>query len=152
MHRYVGRQQILENGEAHLWDIWFDWTNQTKPQDFGISYNRQYNKRALEHELKEINMTMEMLEKFEHMFDDAPSEEFATAEAATGRAQELGGDGYHTHEEDGVMVYMPFPTHAEYEAALGYVDLDAEFKTDMREKIKQRLMQLLNASTTTNGF
>lgn len=142
----------LENGEAHLWDIWFDWTNQQKPQDFGVSYNRQYNKKALEHELKEIELSMQLLNKYEEMFDDAPVEQYATQEEAVGRAQQLGGDGFHTHEEDGVVVYMPFTTHAEYEAALGYVDLDADFKDDMREMIKERLKQLLESTTTTNGF
>ena len=73
----------LENGESKLWDIWFDWTNQTKPEDFGVSYNRQYNKKALEHELNEINLTMQLLEKYENMFDDAPSEEYATVEGSS---------------------------------------------------------------------
>ena len=41
----------LENTESKLWDLYFMWTNQTKPEDFSISYNRQFNKKALEHEL-----------------------------------------------------------------------------------------------------
>lgn len=143
----------LENGEAHLWDIWFDWTNQNKPEDFGVSYNRQYNKKALEHELKEIELSMQLLSKYEDMFGDAPSEEYATVEEALGRAQELNGDGFHSHtRSDGSIVYMPFSSHAEFEAALGYVDLDADFKDDVRETIKQRLQQLLESTTTTNGF
>jgi hypothetical protein len=143
----------LENGESKLWDIWFDWTNQTKPEDFGVSYNRQYNKKALEHELNEINLTMQLLEKYENMFDDAPNEEYATVEEAVGRAQQLGGDGYHSHtKSDGGMIYMPFSSHSEFEAALGYVDLEADFKDDVRETIKQRLQQLLNASSTMNGL
>jgi len=142
----------LENGEDKLWDIWFDWTNQTKPDNFGVSYNRQYNKKALEHELNEVQLTMTLLEKYEQMFDDAPVEQYATQEEAVGRAQQLGGDGFHTHEENGVVIYMPFNSHAEFEAALGYVDLEADFKDDVREKIKQRLEQLLNASSTTNGL
>ena len=146
----------LENGESKLWDIWFDWTNQVKPSDFSISYNRQYNKRALEIELKELELTMNLLEKYEDMFEDEePEEEYDTVEQAIGRAQELGGDGYHEHtEEDGSLIYMPFPTHEEYLTAIGYKpnSMDAEFSTNMREKIKQRLEQLLNSSTTDNGF
>ena len=147
----------LENGEAKLWDIWFNWTNQTKPQDFGISYNRQYNKKALEHELSEINMTMNVLERYESMFGtNAPVEEYVTVEQAVGRAQELGGDGFHSHtREDGTVVYMPFATHEEYEAAVGFNPDDTEdkeFKIQIKEKIKERLEQLLNSSTTTNGF
>ena len=137
----------LENGEQKLWKVWFDWTNQQMPQDFGVSYNRQYNKKALEHELQEINMTMNVLERYSSMFDsDAPSEEFSTVEQAIGRAQELGGDGYHSHtEEDGTIVYMPFATHEEYEAAIGYTDStgDEEFKIQVKDKIKERLEQLL---------
>ena len=145
----------LENGESKLWNIWFDWTNQQRPADFGISYNRQYNKKALEHELSEINMTMNVLERYESMFSEsAPSEEFSTVEQAIGRAQELGGDGYHSHtEEDGTVVYMPFASHAEYEAAVGFDSTgDEEFKIQVKDKIKERLEQLLQSTTTTNGF
>jgi len=145
----------LENGESKLWNIWFDWTNQQRPADFGISYNRQYNKKALEHELSEINMTMNVLERYESMFSEsAPSEEFSTVEQAIGRAQELGGDGYHSHtEEDGTVVYMPFRSHAEYEAAVGFDSTgDEEFKIQVKDKIKERLEQLLQSTTTTNGF
>lgn len=144
----------LENGEAKLWDIWFDWTNQNKPQDFGISYNRQYNKKALEHELNEINLTISVLEKYESMVGRAPSERFASEAEAIGRAQELGGDGAHSHVEDGETVYMPFNTHAEYESAIGFQkgSIDETFKADMLEKVKQRLEQLLGASSTTNSL
>ena len=144
----------LENGESKLWDIWFDWTNQQRPADFGISYNRQYNKKALEHELNEINLTMSVLEKYESMMTRAPSEEFASEAEAIGRAQELGGDGAHSHVEDGVTVYMPFRTHAEYESAIGFQSesIDETFKADMLDKVKQRLEQLLNASSTTNSL
>lgn len=148
----------LENGESKLWDIWLDWTNQSKPNDFSISYNRQYNKRAIELELKELELTMNIMEKYEEMFEDEePTEEFATVEEAIGRAQELGGNGYHSYtEEDGSVVYMPFTTHQQYLNALGYTPsdtgLDNTFKMQMREKIKQRLEQLLNSSTTDNGF
>jgi hypothetical protein len=65
----------LENGEAKLWDIWFDWLNMIKPEDFSISYNRQYNRRALEIEIKEIDMLMGALERYEAMFGEKESEE-----------------------------------------------------------------------------
>ncbi len=146
----------LENGESKLWNIWFDWTNQQRPEDFGISYSRQYNKKALEHELSEINMTLNVLERYENMFKgDVPVEEYSTEAEAIGRAQELGGDGFHSHtREDGTVIYMPFTTHAEYEAAVGSESTpgDEEFKIQIKEKIKERLEQLLNSSTTTNGF
>lgn len=147
----------LENSEAKLWKVWFDWTNQTMPEDFSISYNRQYNKKALEHELNEISMAMSVLEKYENMYDkDIEAPEYATQELAEAEAQRLGGSGFHSHtEEDGSTVYMPFSTHQQYEAALGYNSDTAEedgFRTEMRNKIRMRLEQLLSATTTSNGF
>lgn len=43
---------------------------------------------------------------------------YTTIDEAIARANELGGDGYHEHEFDGEVVYMPFETHDEYEAAI----------------------------------
>ena len=148
----VRRKAInLENAESKLWDIWFDWTNQNKPEDFAISYNRQYNKKALEHELSELNLAMNVLERYESMAPKAPQEVYNTSEEADARARELGGSGFHSHtEEDGSIIYMPFPTHQQFEAAIGF-ETD-EFKTEMRDKIRMRLEQLLSATTTTNGF
>ena len=141
----------LENSEAKLWDIWYDWTNQAKPEDFSISYNRQFNKKALEHELQEINQSMMILEKYNNMFDTSP-EEFNTAEAAEARAIELGGSGFHSHaDEEGNVIYMPFSSHEAFEQATGQT-ADAEFKEEMRDKIRMRLSQLLTASTTNSGF
>ena len=148
----VRRKAInLENAESKLWNIWFDWTNQTKPDDFAISYNRQYNKKALEHELGELNLAMNVLERYESMSPKAPEEVYNTREEADARARELGGSGFHSHtQEDGSIIYMPFPTHAQFEAAIGFEG--DEFKTEMRDKIRMRLEQLLSATTTTNGL
>lgn len=148
----VRRKAInLENAESKLWDIWFDWTNQTKPEDFGISYNRQYNKKALEHELNELNVAMNVLERYDSMSPKAPQETYTSAEEADARARQLGGSGFHSHtQEDGSIIYMPFPTHSQYESAIGFTE--DEFKTEMRDKIRERLQQLLSATTTTNGF
>lgn len=156
----------LENGESKLWTIWYDWMNQPLPEDFSISYNRQYNRRALEIELKEVDLMMQTLEKYEGMmgagttFDlDDTQEEYATAQLAEARAQQLGGSGSHTHEaEDGSTIYMPFPTHEQMLMALNAASADPagalseEFKTNARDKIRERLEQLFNASTTRNGF
>lgn len=148
----VRRKAInLENAESKLWDIWYDWTNMSKPEDFAISYNRQYNKKALEHELGELNLAMNVLERYESMAPKAPQEVYNTSEEADARARELGGSGFHSHtEEDGSIIYMPFPTHQQFEAAIGFES--DEFKTEMRDKIRMRLEQLLSATTTTNGF
>jgi len=148
----VRRKAInLENAESKLWDMWFDWTNQTKPEDFGVSYNRQYNKKALEHELNELNVAMSVLERYDSMSPQAPQETYTSAEEADARARQLGGSGFHSHrQEDGSIIYMPFTTHQQYESALGFTE--DEFKTEMRDKIRERLQQLLSATTTTNGF
>ena len=42
---------------------------------------------------------------------------YTTIEEAQARAIEMGGAGYHEHLFNGSTVYMPFATHAEYEAA-----------------------------------
>jgi hypothetical protein len=65
----------LENGEAKLWEIWFDWLNMPVPEDFSVSYNRQYNRRALEIELKEVDLMMQMLDKYETLIEGEESEE-----------------------------------------------------------------------------
>jgi len=145
----------LENTESKLFDIYFDWTNQQKPQDFKISYSRQYNKKALEHELKEIDGLMGTLDKYNMMFDEskqAPS--YATAEEAQAEAERLGGTGIHSHqEEDGSTVYMPFATHEEYESAIGVSTTEHKlFKTQMRDKIRMRLEELLDSTSTNNGL
>ena len=155
----------LENAEAKLWEIWFDWLNISKPDDFSISYNRQYNRRALEIELKEVDLMMATLEKYESMLGvsaeydlDDTQEEYATPELAAARAQQLGGSGFHSHEEDGTTVYMPFASHETMLMALKAStgrpeDAEAEeFKVNARNKIRERLNQLFNASTTDNGF
>lgn len=156
----------LENGESKLWEIWFDWLNMPIPEDFSVSYNRQYNRRALEIELKEVDLMMQTLEKYEGMLghsnghdEEDTQEEYSTPELAEARAAQLGGSGYHSHtDEDGTEVYMPFATHDEMLMALNAsaaqpVNADVEeFKTNARNKIRERLEQLFNASTTDNGF
>ena len=142
----------LESAESRLWDLYFDWTNQNRPEDFAISYNRQFNKKALEHELGEINMSLNVLEKYEQTFGVKP-QSYETREEAEQEASRLGGTGAHSHtQEDGSIVYMPFNTHAEYENAVGVDEVDIEFRTEMRDKIRKRMLQLLEASTTNNGF
>jgi len=80
--------------------------------------------------------------------------DYPTIEEAEAEARRLGGSGYHSHiREDGLETYMPFATHLEYELATGErTEADTEFKTEMRDKIRMRLSQLLSASTTNSGF
>lgn len=46
------------------------------------------------------------------------TDEFTTLEEAEKRAEELGCNGTHTHENDGTTIYMPCATHQEYEQRL----------------------------------
>jgi len=160
LEAFVRRKaQNLENAEMKLFNIWFDWTEGQKPADFSISYNRQYSKRALEHEVGEINSLMSAFTTYQQLFAGATmfeAEVFPTAQQAESRAQELGGSGHHTHETDDGVVYMPFANHNDYEAALesqNGVDYeeDTGFVEEMRDKIRKRLEQLLDSSTTDNG-
>lgn len=66
-----------------------------------------------EEEDKSINETILNKEEVRGMIDV-----FTTQEEAEARANELGGEGFHTHEMDGEVIYMPFETHEEYEDAM----------------------------------
>jgi hypothetical protein len=165
----------LENGEAKLWDIWFDWLNITKPEDFSISYNRQYNRRALEIELREVDLMMQTLEKYESMMGES------SAPAADTDLPDIPGRTY----PDGTPVPNTLPelyspavgeencgncaAYQNGECSIFAADvrpeywcarwvstddsLDAiEFKQNARNKIRERLEQLFDASTTNNGF
>ena len=150
----------LENAEFNMFKQWYDWTNQNMPEDFNISYNRQYNKRALETELGELNLMISVLERYNATMGENTfvTPEFDTDEQAVARAEQLGGTGSHSHiKEDGSVIYMPFATHEEYEQALEQqlgVDVEEEkgFKESMRDKIRGRLEELLNSSSTSNSI
>lgn len=144
----------LENTEAKLFNIYFDWTNQQRPDDFRISYSRQYNKRALETELKEIDTLMGVVNKYDELFRGSQEvPEYATEAEAIAEANRLGGTGAHSHEgEDGSTIYMPFATHDEYEAATGNMVAEPEFKTNMRNKIRTRLEELMSSTSTNQGL
>jgi hypothetical protein len=98
---------------------------------------------------------MNVLEKYENMFAKTSDiQDYPTIAEAEAEAQRLGGSGYHEHtREDGLVTYMPFATHLEYELATGERSpADEEFKNEMRDKIRMRLTQLLSATTTNAGF
>jgi hypothetical protein len=60
---------------------------------------------------------------------------YATAEEADARAKEMGGKGFHemklTIEDEEKVMYMPFPTHEEYEQAL---EEEAKLAEDTEEE------------------
>ena len=68
---------------------------------------------------------------------------FTTPEEAKKRAEDLGCDGIHSHDEDGNEVYMPCKTHDEYVGKVGedvknadniYAEFPSEIKTSMEEE------------------
>ena len=137
------------------------------PQDITISYNRLYSMKGLEHEIKEMGLLIDAYEKYSASFMDGVTEfvaqHFETPELAQAEAQRLGGEGFHEHElEDGSIVYMPFPSHKEYELRLEIATgVDQEerqainmkgIKEDLRDKIAERLKQLLESSYSNNSL
>lgn len=145
----------LENAEYHMWKIWFDWLNKPIPEDFSISYNRQYSSKGLEQEISELQQLMSLYDDYKGRFHkDVTPQEYSTEAEARSVAQSLGGDGFHSHtKEDGTVIYMPFATHIEYEQAVGSEDpQQEEFKEEINEKLQARLMQLISSSSSNNSL
>lgn len=153
----------LENAEYQLWKLWFDWQEQPVPGDLSVSYNRLYSQKGLEQEISEINRLMELVDLYQtrYMTGTTPfvAEVYDSAEQAAARAQQLGGSGFHMHETlDGTIEYMPFSTHAEYEKRLedqnpgvDYEE-DTGFEKEVKEKLRTRLKQLIEGSSTNNSL
>jgi len=151
----------LENLEAHsLWPMWFDWQGKAVPEDLSVSYNRLYSQKGLENELREMDMLISAYERYTEAFDpelEYTVRDYETQEEAEAEAQRLGGSGFHTHErEDGLITYMPFATHQELEMRMEMRSgVDAEegnFKEDLRDKLRERLDQLIEGSYTNNSL
>lgn len=151
----------LENAEGNkLWPIWFDWQGVAQPEDLSVSYNRLYSQKGLENEIKEMRHLMEAYRAYQETFGEITempeTDRYTTPEQAEARAVELGGTGIHEHEEDGVTYYMPFQTHAEYEMRLAIVQGlhvgEAELSEELSEKIRERLMQLIDSSYSENSL
>lgn len=152
----------LENAEYNLWKIWFDWQDQPMPEDLAISYNRLYSQKGLEYEIKEMNTLLDAYERYASVFLEDAEEytvrDYETEAEAEAEAQRLGGTGTHSHtREDGLVTYMPFTTHAEYEMRLEMftgVDMEEtpDFKQKLQEKIKQRLDQLIDSTYSNNSL
>ena len=145
----------MENAEQKAFALWQDWTNTTYP--IAISYNRQYNSRALEHELNELSKMMDLYDRFYAGTTEFTPEVFETPEEAALRAQQLGGTGFHSHEENGKTIYMPFTTHEQYEKQLeannpGSDYEEGDMREELRDRLRDRLDQLLTQSTTANSL
>jgi len=152
----------MENAEYNLWQIWFAWMGQEMPEDFSISYNRLYNQKGLENEIKEMNTLIDAYTRYSDVFDQEGKEytvsEYSTEAEAEAEANRLGGTGTHMHtSEDGVETYMPFATHLEYEMRLEQMTGEnmteaPEFKQILKEKLQYRLNQLIDSTYTNNSL
>ena len=146
----------LENAEYHMWKIWFDWLNKSIPEDFTVSYNRQYNSRGLEQEISELQQLMSLYDDYKGRFNhkDVTIQDYSTEAEAISVAQSLGGDGFHSHtREDGLVTYMPFATHLEYEQAVASSDpQQEEFEADIKDKLQTRMMHLIAGSSSDNSL
>lgn len=140
----------LENAEYNLWGIWYDWMDADVPADLSISYNRLYSQKGLEHEIKEMNTLLDAYERFNSVFvgdaEEYSVRDYETEAEAEAEANRLGGSGTHTHtREDGLVTYMPFATHQEYELRLEMITgRDHEETPDFKDKLKNKLMERLN--------
>tara|TARA_R110000782_G_scaffold75020_4_gene149847 strand:- start:550 stop:2262 length:1713 start_codon:yes stop_codon:yes gene_type:complete len=152
----------MENAEYNLWKIWFAWMGQTMPEDFSISYNRLYNQKGLENEIKEMNTLIDAYTRYSDVFDEEGEEytvsDYSTEAEAEAEANRLGGTGNHSHiREDGLETYMPFATHLEYEMRLEQMTGEnmteaPEFKQRLKEKLQYRLNQLIDSTYTNNSL
>lgn len=64
---------------------------------------------------------------------------YTTEDEAVARAIELGGDGYHQHEFDGEVVYMPFETHQEYEDAIAAMEEQKQVSDAVEAGLKKKV-------------
>ena len=149
LQAFVRKKAVqMENAEKRAFDIYHDWTGENNTVE--ISYNRQYNNRAMEHELKELNMLMDLNERLNGSTEALPDlEEYDTQDEAEAVAVAMGGSGFHEHTADnGSVKYMPFTTHDEYTELMG-TDVPS---TDLRDKLRSRLEQLMTQSSTSNSL
>ena len=153
----------LENAEYNCWKMWFDWQEQPMPEDFSVSYNKSYSNRGLEAEVDEIQKMIGLIETYKtSLLNDVTefqAEIFPTQAEAIARAEELGGTGFHTHtDEEGTTIYMPFPTHQEYEMRLERANPDVDYEEDVgfekeyREKLRDRMRILIERSYSSNSL
>ena len=148
LQAFVRKKAIqMENAEKRAFDIYHDWTNQIN--ESAVSYSRQYNNRAMEHELKELSMLMDLADRVSANDQLPELELYDTPEQAEAVAIAMGGSGSHEHTADsGTVQYMPFTTHDEYEKLMRAGNGDQQ---TMRDKLRDRLEQLLDTSTTSNS-
>ncbi len=71
----------LENAEFKLWNIWFDWMDAQIPEDFSVSYQKDYGKKSLETGIATAKGMMELYENFIANYADDSNDEDAVIAA-----------------------------------------------------------------------
>lgn len=154
----------MENAEYNLWKIWFDWMDKPLPEDFSVEYNKTFSQRGLEQEIKELEGIMGMLDMYNNKFTAGEKQfvvqDYPTQDEAEAVAESLGGSGSHSHtREDGLITYMPFVTHLEYEMAMekanpgtDFIEEDPDFEKDLKQKIRERMKALINQTYSSNSL
>jgi hypothetical protein len=115
----------------------------------------------LENEIKEMNTLIDAYTRYSEVFNEDNEfeiQDYETEAEAEAEANRLGGTGTHSHtREDGLVTYMPFTTHQEYELRLemmtGQDMTEAPaFKQKLKEKLQYRLNQLIDSTYTNNSL
>ena len=141
----------LENAEHKLWDVWFDWLNTLMPADFQVSYNRQYNKRALEQEINELKLLMNVIAEFEQ-HQQPVTESASEFEPHWMYHPESGEAVWAEVEQDHLDLTDQGYHHGESDQPGMVSDTDQEFIAQSRRRVRERLAQILDASSSENGL
>lgn len=99
LEAFVRKKAVsMENAEYQVWNMWYDWQNQTMPADLVISYNRHYGQRGLETEIAELNSLMLLVEQYQAF---EPETDLAT-EARTDIAARIRQLLFSTYSENSI--------------------------------------------------
>jgi len=131
----------MENAEYGLWDIWFDWQGEDMPEDLIITYNRQYNKRAIEQEVGDLSLLMKAIKEYQEtmMTMSGGFQPHIMMNPETGETQMANTEQQHLELQ-----------------AQGYIhpdesESDDDFVETARDRLRQRLTQLLDIASNDLG-
>ena len=108
-----------------------------------------------------MDSLMNAYERFSSVFGTETEEygeiqDYETEAEAEAVANRMGGTGTHEHvREDGLVTYMPFSTHLEYEMKAEQLNTQEEapsFRDNLKDKLQYRLNQLIDSTYTNNSL
>jgi hypothetical protein len=139
---------IRSNGKTEIQSLRFDSSKFTETQAKAWMKDNNFNPILFEPSIGRENKMAEDLKLNEEEVEVKEKEDkeeekvmekdvYATAEEAEKRAEEMGGKGSHEMklvvEDEEKVMYMPFPTHDEYEQALKEEE-EAKMEEDKKEE------------------